>query len=543
MPRPAARARSTALGLALALGLGACGGDDGSGTGTDETGSTGGDEPVPSPAFSEPVSGKLSLLATRTTDVVLKVTGVVPGRTELVIDGQGLGPLGPEALAGRLTPDILTLHVRGALVAGRHALLMRIVGPEGVAESKTIDVEIERDLSVVPALEPMIPTELGARRLLAVGRGDDALLVVLDDGTGPEPVLHLLPHGADGWDLEGRRTVAVPGLALDPAARVLPAAALRLHRTDDDPGRVRVAWRVGAPGERIDVLEVAWDDATAEVAPLASLALHDALAGHAAEWAELGRPWLLADVLLAELVAPVDAEAPRPGDRALVWTRLRPDPATPTGLVLDAPQRAAVRTERVDLDRLGPALDRVSDDLHGPPTVTIRADQHQPLVLEHDPAGGVRVRPTVVDGRDRSFSHADLPLATVVGAFGARTVAGVTARASGRMRVTTIDDLGDGGVDEASLGTDDLPALEQVTAELAVSVVGGLPVFLVPFGAQAPVHAVYSTGSVVRIEVLEGLDCDAVALAPRPDPDGAVALACARDGHLHLGALVPTPAS
>jgi hypothetical protein len=380
-----------------------------------------------------------------------------------------------------------------------------------------------------------LPQRIAGSRLLAFGEGDDAVLVVLEPAD-PEPRLVLVPRGESGWDVAGARTVAAAGLRLGPEERVLPAAALRRERADGDPGRVRVAFRVGAPGERIDVLDVAWDEAAPELVPQASLDVGTALGDRAAEWAELGRPWLVADLLLAELWAPVDVESPRPGDRALVWSRVQD--ATPG---LEAPQRVSVHADLVDLDRLGPALDRAASEVGAPAILTIRADQHQPLVLEHDPTGGLRLRQTVQDGTDRTFAFVDLPLASVIGAFGSRTVAGLTATASGRLRVALVDDIGAEGLRDTSLSDEDLPAFDQVTGELAPGSVAGLTVFLVPYGPELPVQAVHTAGGPVRVTPLPELACDAVALAPAPDDDGELPLACARDGELWLGSLRAVP--
>jgi hypothetical protein len=195
----------------------------------------------------------------------------------------------------------------------------------------------------------------------------------------------------------------------------------------------------------------------------------------------------------------------------------------------------------VDLDRLGPALDRIAAEAGTPTLVTIRADQHQPLVLEHDPTGGLRVRSTVLDGTERSFSFVDLPLATVVGAFGSRTIAGLTTTSSGRMRVALVDDIGDEGLHETSLGDEDLPPFDEVTGELALGSVAGITVFLVPYGPELPVHVVHTAGSRVDVTPLPELRCDAVALAPTPDADGELPLACTLDGELFTGTLGAMP--
>jgi hypothetical protein len=219
-----------------------------------------------------------------------------------------------------------------------------------------------------------------------------------------------------------------------------------------------------------------------------------------------------------------------------VWSRMHDD-----SLALDAPQRVSVLADLVDLDRLGPALDRLADEAGAPEIATARADQHQPLVLEHDPTGSVRLRPTALEDVERTFGVVDLPLVTVVGAFGSRTVAGLITSASGRMRVALIDDLGHAGLRETSLTDDELPAFDQVSGELAAGSVAGITVFLVPYGAELPVHAVHTAGDRVEVTPLPELSCDAVALAASPDASGGLPLACARDGELWLGSLSALP--
>ncbi len=457
----AATARAGALALLLLGGPGCADGPGGdAGTGAS---SSGGSEPPTLPNFSEPASGRLSFQTSRTDDITLAVEQITLGRTHLILDGHSFGPLDEDSLTGRLELDSLRLYLRGSMLSGQHTMRMRTTESAGVAESEEIIIDIISELAPVPTAVPPTPAGISAERLLPNGEGDDALLLALEPGADGF-VLHLLPWTGSGWDPAGARTVALPGLALEPEERVLPVSARRHSRSEDSAGRVRVAWRVGLTGTRIDVLDVAWDDADPTVAPRTSLTLPEALDGRASEWAAFGRPWLLPDQLLVELWAPADTESPRPGDRAVVWSRVQPD-----AVALDPPQRVSVRADLVDIDRLGPVVDVIARERGGPPAVTIRVDQHQPLTLEADPvAGGLRARPTTVDGRDRSFSFVDMPLTTIHGAFGARTIAGITARSGGRMRVALIDDLGNGGVTDHSLAGDDvaddmrgLPAVDE----------------------------------------------------------------------------------
>ena len=535
MPARRARARLAAPPLVLALVLPACGGDDGMAEATDEAGSSETDDEGPlRPSFSEPASGRLVLQTNRIDDLNLAVQGVTPGLTEWVVDGRSFGALPPDSTVGRLEAESLRIHVRGSVLPGRHRMLLRTVDATGVSESEEIIVDIAAPEGSGTFTAAVSPTGLPGHRVWPSGDDDDAVLVVLES-TDDGPRVHLLPRAADGWDASSARTIAVPGLE-EPAPIALPVSVLRHGRTTEHEGRVRVAWRVGPTGTRIDVVDVAWDDADPSVGPRISLTADDAMAGRPAEWGSLGRPWLMDDLLVAELWAPLDVEAPRPGDHAIVWSRVHPNADA-----LDPPQRVSVRADLVDLDRLGLAIDPIARAFGGPARVSVRVDQNDPLILDADLSGGLRARPTVVDDRDRSFSFADAPLASITGAFGSRTVASLTSEGGRRLRVAFIDDLGDGGVTAHSLSSDDLPDLEGVRGELAVGQVAGTSVFLVPYGSETPVQLVYAVGGTIRTHALEPLRCDGVALADTADGDGGLPLACTEDGELRLGTLSLEP--
>ncbi|MEM9456024.1 MAG: hypothetical protein AAGF11_17720 [Myxococcota bacterium] len=544
MPSSCVRAAMIVPGLAMALGLTACQDDGGNAeAGADEDSADpeqdSGMEGPPRPSFSEPASGELRLSTTREDDVVLTVEGVIPGLTELWIDGQSLGSL-PGAGArsstiGRLDADALRLFVRGSMLPGRHLMFMRTADVTGQSDSEQIIVDIDVGETQAPiAFEPA-PSALLGERVMIDGTGDDALLVLFEAAPSG-PLLHLVPSNDEGWDPAGVRTVSAPGLTLAPGEPALPASAVRRGSGDGDAGRVRIAWRVGLPGARVDVVDADWDTLDPTVEPVVSMTVEQALAGQPAEWAQLGRPRLLADLLVVELWAPVDAESPRPGDRAVVWSRLNADTVE-----LQAPQRLSVGPDRIDLDRLGPVVDRASIEHGGPPLVGVRADQHEPLVLEVDPAGGLRPRVTVLDGRRRTFNFVDFPLATIVGAFGSRTVAGIIVEATGRLRVGLLDDLGEGGFEDFSLGEGDLPAFGRLSGEIAPGVLTGMSVFLVPYGRASPVQAIYTTGDEIEVSPLSDVHCDSVALAATPVGDGEVPLACAIDGEIRLGMLWAEP--
>ncbi|MCH9680049.1 MAG: hypothetical protein K0V04_01345 [Deltaproteobacteria bacterium] len=522
-----------ALGALLTVSGSGCGDDAAADPTRDDAGSGGEDEGPPRPSFAEPASGRLDLRSNRIDDLQLMVTGIVPGKTELVIDEQGLGTLHDQSTVGRLNMGSLQVFVRGSLVPGEHRMLLRNSDSSGTSDSEIIEMLISSELNQLPTATLDQDVELAGHRLLVMGHDANALLLVMELTDGV-PRLHMVPLDASGWAPAQARTVSLPGLDLDPSERVLPVAAVRRGRSADDAGRVRVAWRAGRPGASIDLIDTPWDDASPEVEPVASLTAEQALGDHSAQWSELGRPWLVDDQLLAELYAPIDVESARPGDRALVSTRILDDATS-----LDPTQRITIGGATVDLDALGPAIDRIAAEGGRPPPVSIRADQHRALALEHDPGTGVfRVRLSNLEDEDRALSFLDLPLVSVIGAFGSRTVAGLSfSSGSGRMQIATHDDLGPGGIDVASLGDSDVPSLGDITGELAPASVDGLTVFLLPFGALQPVQAVHSAGGAAMVEPLEQLRCDSIAVAPFVDKTNTLSLACARDGEVRLGTL------
>ncbi|MCA9651695.1 MAG: hypothetical protein KC501_17405 [Myxococcales bacterium] len=520
--------------LPLALALGCSGGDDAAGDTEGDEGSSSEDGGPPLPSFSEPASGRLSLASTRSDDVSLEVLGISLGETELLLDGIPMGTLGEGSIVGRLDTSALVLFLHGSMIPGTHRMTLRTAAPSGTKDSEIVVVDISTDASLVPTATLDDAPALAGTRVHAFGHDEGGVLMVIEPAE-PAPRLHLLPRGPTGWDPAERRSVSTPGLELGPGLDALPIAALRHHVAGDDPGRVRVAWRVGRPGTRIDLLDLPWDEASPEPAPSASLTVSDALAGRPAEWAELQRPWLVGDRLIAELLAPIDVEAARPGDRAVVHARIADD-----GTAIDPPQRLMVGSDLVDLDDLGPAIDLVASDRGAPAPFTLRVAQREPVVLDLDPSRGLlQVRASVIDGADVEPFASELPLVTVTGAFGSRTVAEL--RAGGEeptLQVGFFDDLS-GAVDRRILDPEALPDLASASGGLAPGSIDGLTVFLVPLGAELPVHAVYAKGDDVGVAVLDELHCESVALGTAGGR-GTLPLACARDGQVWLGELSTT---
>lgn len=512
----------------------ACGGDDNPSSTSDaaEGGSEESGGP-PHPSFTEPASGRVLFPTTRTSDLTLSVIGILPGITEVLIDGHSFGPLGEGSAIGELDSNELILHVRGSMVAGDHGLSLRTADSTGDDESAVVAVEIGPTLGQLPEVSIDQDTGLPAQRLLVMGDGDDAVLIALDASADP-PRLHLIPRTQDGWDPDARRTVVLPGLVLDANERMLPVAAQRYDQSADDAGRARVAWRVGAPGTRVDILDERWEALAETAPPSTSLTLDEAVGTQPFEWAELGRPWLLGDRLLVELLAPRDVESPRPGDRSLVHAKVQPRADG-----LDPPQRLSIGSELVDVDALGPAIDTIAAATGRPAPISIRVDRTQARLVELDPTSGfLRVRDTEIAAGTDDLAFATLPVASVVGAFGSRTTAGVSTQSGGRVRLSFMDDSGGNGLRSTSLPAKELPDFPLISGEVAPGSVDGLTVFLVPYGDAAPLHVVYAVGNIAEYTTVDALACGSVAIANAPLLNTAsTAFACTRDGTLWLGTL------
>lgn len=526
------RHRVTAAGpLALVLAL-ACRPDDGGeGSASGEAMSTGDAVEVPDPAFLNPAVGEFSVDSTRHVPEDIVVQRVVLGNTQVLLDGQSLGPLGPGNLLGELTADRLRLFVRGALTVGFHTLQLASSAADGPRFSVTLTMAVERPDAPLPAFRAeLAPDLLGpGDRLLSAGAGPRALLGVVV--AGPTPGLRL--HLAEGtsWSQAGV-TVALPGHVLEPMTFGPAVAALALPAADGPPTTVRVAWRRGLPGDAILTRDVALAAPQAGT-PETALDLSAALFADA-EYAEIGRPILAGSVALAEFVAPADTESALPGDRGLALAR-RGDAGW------SAPQRVATPVP-LDLDATGPALSLI-DLAEDPLRLSVRVGRTLPSILEVSPVGAPHLSPPL--GERPVLSGDPAVLATLESDFGSRTVI-----AAVRDRRPVLYFLGTSGQIEpvaAEPAPDTLPD-RPLSAPPAVAVVRGYSAFLLPYGDDTPVHVLVGDGrdaAALALEAPEPLYCRAVALLPTlagNDDGGAVPLACLGAAGLRLGVLTADPA-
>lgn len=537
-PRPDARIcyvramRAGVRGPWLMLLLAACGEPQA----TEEPGDDGGEggERTP-PVFVEPASGRLPIATTRHTDLVLGVADVQDA-TRLFIDGNPVLDLGPGSVFATLSPESLTLRLRGALLPGEHVLQMRTPDAEEELESAEVTLEVRPDPG--PELEVTLGDEVvaGARVVAAFGDGATSCAAALDDSADDGvPRLVVAPLADGGWAWQEARTIRVPGyvrevedIGLSVAAEILPDAQGR-------PERLRVAWRVGQPGVRIDLIDAEWDDADLDTVGATAFEPTPDLTGPV-EYAELGRPLLLGETLVAELLAATDVEDPRPGDLAILRAQLQGAPA------VAGPGSQLSFGAQADLDQIGRAIDVAAAEAGVGRSFAARHDQRLPVLVEIDPdSGQPRLRGGAADQPERSFEFTRGPMVTVAGAFGERTSAGVTPDADGRFRILRQDDPSALPPTDFSLTSEDLAPLETIRGEVVVTLLDGAPVFLVPFGATSPVHAVVMSDEDVRIAVLDDLHCTSLAV-PSVAPGGQgepLPVACASGGGIVSATLTP----
>jgi hypothetical protein len=476
---------------------------------------------VETPRFLEPANAMFGLSVTHVEEVKLRVASITAGETRVEIDGRTMGTLAKRGVIGHLDVERLSLHMGGGMVAGRHNL--QLVTPDPAAEdprrSELVVVDLLPQTIATPSASAAQPTGLMGDALVAAGADDEGVLLLLDGDRA-----HLMPAHGTGWSLDTVRTIELPGLQRGPTG-TCPPSAIRIVDHDDD--RVRIAWRVGLPGTRIDLLEAPLHgDAPPEVTTI--LDLDPEIVG-VVEYAALDCPVLHPRVVIAELLALTDTEQARPGDRALVSVTLLGD-----GLDPGRPRRFGFG-ETIDFDLVGPVVDLTSPPGVGSPTIGARMGGAWPVLIELDASSGT---PLLLPGSTHAIlalESVDRPLATVRGAFGSRTI-GAVDRALNRLVIAQIDDSRRSAPTVRLLDElDTLPA----HGPIAGSLVGGTPVFVVPMGGERPALAVTTRSAFPALRSLEQLRCDQVALpqARAANEGTTLAVACLRDAELHLATI------
>ncbi|MEM6996122.1 MAG: hypothetical protein AAF721_36785, partial [Myxococcota bacterium] len=324
-------------------------------------------EDVVAPTFIDPASGMLAVDSTRETDVRLQVADIDRARTELLLDGAAVGDLRSNSVLGTLGDTELSLRLRGALVPASHRLVLQTA-----TELQTISSE-EVVLVVRPAAAPLIDAEVGDARIpgrVVTGFGAE-ILAALDDTDAAAPTLTVVRRAGETWDWSDAKRVALPGYVAGPTERGIAVGVQVTVDAQGEPERLRVAWRDGNPGRAVMLLDTPWASADESAIGLRALELTPGITGPV-EYAEVQRPHIVGDRVFTEIIAATDVEMPRPGDRAVLVSRIRAAPAQPA-----PPQRLSVGGSVVDIDQLGPAFDLARNEVGGSPLLSARLDQRR----------------------------------------------------------------------------------------------------------------------------------------------------------------------
>ncbi len=512
--------------------------EDDSGPGA-ESSSTG--APSPTPDFLNPAVGSFRIDANQTDPELFVVQDIILGVTQVLLDGESLGTLQAPNTVGSLTSEALSLTVHGALAIGTHTLQLLTLTPDAPLYSVELEMMVEApDPKTRPTwIASVDPDPVASGQILfASGVGASGLLALLSPGD-PDPQLRIFTADTErGWTTAAPILMALPGHVLLDMSFTPAVSAVALPAPNNDPKRLRVAYNVGLPAAQIATRDVLLDPDPTVLDPVLAFNLNDALGGAQVEWAAFGRPFAVGDTLLSELHAAPDAEQPHPGDRRLVTSLWRGDK-----LGWTPPQQIGTAAPS-DLDALGPApvLADIASDRST--TVAVRLGGAYPALLDVSDDGAVALTvPPLTTPLDVS---GDINLATIVSNFGSRTVAAVDT--TGQVSLSMLDTSRGNGPQRASPQATSLPTAPP-TGAIAPGVARGYPLFLIPYGAAAPVQLVASDGENSFVQPLADLHCDAVALAVTlagNDPKNPVLpLACLLDGELRLGQLTaidaPTP--
>lgn len=490
------------------------------------------------PAFIDPSDGIERIRSDRREPLDLRVRGIRPGATLVLLDGVSLGTLQADAaqppaddpsVPGTLTEARLQLRFSGAMTVGVHALELFNAGDVEGRPSVPVALEVEGaptlalDASVDTA--PMAP----ALDLWRVGQGAQAHLAWLEQGPGASLRVAIAPvRPATGdFDFSSARRFALPGLdasLLSSLAQHGPVVAV--HASEDG---VRLAWPVGSAGTRIDWAYYRAPPTSPITSPTASgTALtsdHALFSGR--EWTQLLRPHFVDRQLVVEVVAPADVEARLPGDHQLVSLDWRGD--APGGAV-----RVGVTDQR-DLEGLAPLF-----DLHA------ATDAQAALVrvagawlrgVEAGPEGpGLRFF-------DRAATHVtpvsalEIRAGAVGGALASRST--FSAEADGTARV--IFEARFARRASTLVVADALPNTLP-RGEVSAGVVAGQPVFALAYGASEALRIASTNGDRLVVDAAS-VACDRVVLSPTQvaqataagTDDYVLPMVCLVEGELRVG--------
>lgn len=512
-------------GLLLGLATAAChmaeGPPDPDAGGTTATGDT---EAVPAPAFLNPALGEFTVDSNQHVPKDITVHAVIPGETQLLLDGRTVGALGPGSNLGELTADTLRLAMTGALALGTHTLQLVTNGPSGPLFSTQLTMRVAQPTTALPTFRAELtgPALAPGDALIEAGFGDGALLGVL--ARAPGPALRLYLAEGTSWSATPLAEVPLAGHVPEPMSFAPGVAAARLPSGDV----VRIAHTRGLPGDAIVTRDLA-------LAPAPTLGPEetalDLSAGVFAdvEFAAVGRPFLVGDALIAEFTAADDAELPHPGDRGLALVRR----AAAGGWAAAQPVPTAAP---IDLDATGRAVD-LTDPTAAVLSVRVGRRLAGLVTLSAAGAALVSLAPNELD----LVPGDPAIVSTLVTSLGGR-VAATTTRA--RVGLTF---LATTGFPMSKADTPSKLPNAAIAAPAALGVLLGYPVALVPYGDAAPVQLVLGDGARAQAIALTDpapLHCDALVLraglSGNADDAPALPFACLSGGAVTLGVLTAT---
>ncbi len=509
------------LGLAALLG---CAPDGESGL--DEPSDDEPAEVFDQPEFLDPAGGEVTIRIDRTDDLEFTVRGVRPGLTGVFIDEQSIGIASDDASLASLSPDTLVVRLEGGMVVGEHTVMLQTRSPDELIDSEFVTVFVSP--SVVSGLTATMNESVAfeADVIDAQGHGEFGVLMGLDLES-ETVMLTVAPSEGEGWALGERVTLELPDFDRTDEPRFTVSAALR---DVDDERRVRIAWRSGAEGRALLGSDMLWPPASIQVQTVVDLTAEF----QGFEYSRLGRPLILGDVLVVEALLTRDVERPTPGDRTLLTSFIDAEDAR------FGPARASALGGGKDIDRIAPVADLLTHQRGGTPGFAARAAGVRAVSYDVDESTGtLSERPSGSNDRFSAMRDMNGPPQTVLGSFQSRHVFAPLRGEGPRVFLREFDDRPRGGSQDVSPGGNALSGLSDISAPATSTIIAGLPVFLIPQGTDTPVAAVFNTGSMTRVVLLEGLACDEVAVPITPDSaeSGMLSVACRRGRDVHRGTL------
>lgn len=250
------------------------------------------------------------------------------------------------------------------------------------------------------------------------------------------------------------------------------------------------------------------------------------------EYTRLGRPVLLGDTLVMEALLTQDVEQPASGDRTLLTCYVDVDDGR------FGPVRRSALGQGRDIDRIEPVRDLLTHTLGGTPGLSARAAGIRAVVYEVDASTGTLIERSSGASDDLAdLRDAEGPLHTILGPLRSRHVFAPLRANEPRVFLYRFDDRMIGESDDVGPGMNALGDITEITGSITSTIIGGLPVFLVPQGEDDPVVAIVGGGPSARVLPLEGLACDelAVPITETTAETNAVEVACRRGRDVHRG--------